>query len=513
MSAATAAGSAQHPNSGITGKVLRGSSYATMGQMAVLGTALLATPFTVRLLGPERYGVLSLVSLLIGYILVADLGMGAASTRFAAEAIGQGDTKKEVAVLWTSLLVASVPAMLGALTFFALGRQIVVDLLKLAPAVQPEAISALRIAAFVFLLRTASGIFNTPQVSHLRLGTYNAISASSAVLQSALTPIILKFGGDVPDVVRMAVAINVATLLAHILVDLRVLPQMKRPAVQLSLVRPMVLYGGGVIANAVAELLFAHFDKLAVTRYVSVRDLGFYSIAAALAGMIASIPLALNQALVPAFSRMQASGDSIGLELLLQRATKALLLLAMPLLAVILVAAHPFLSVWAGSEFALRSSRITYILAAGQVVAIFGYAPSALLLAKARSGTLATLRWFELPVFLVAVVLVTQRFGALGAATCWSARYLFDTAVLTYMGARSMRPRSFHFISIEVWRALLLAVIISLPVALKLLHATLFIQLGMMAIALPIYIAVAWHFVLREEERRWIRNMLRAGRQ
>jgi O-antigen/teichoic acid export membrane protein len=509
---ATAPGNSQQPNSGITAKVVRGSSYATVGQMAVLATALVATPFTLRLLAPERYGVLSLISLLIGYILVADLGMGAASTRFAAEAIGQGDARKEVAVLWTSLLVASVPALLGAATFFAFGRQIVVDLLKLAPTVQAEAISALRLAAFVFLLRTASGIFNTPQLSHLRLGTYTVISTTSAVLQSALTPVVLKFGGDVPAVVRMAVGINVAMLLAHIAVDLNILPQMRRPLIRLSLAKPMVLYGGGVIANGVAEVLFAHFDKLAVTRYVSVRDLAFYSIAAAVAGMIAPIPLALYQALVPAFSRMEAAGDRIGCELLLQRSMKILLLPAMLVLMVILVGANPFLKLWAGPEFALRASRTAYILAAGQVVSIFGYAPAAILLAKARSGSIARVRWCELPIYLAAVLLVTQHFGALGAAACWSIRFAIDTCLIIWLALSAMGARSTPIRSFRLREVALLVFIVFVPVLAKLMGATVILQLILAGAAVIVYAVTAWKVFLAADERRWLTRFLGAGR-
>src|SRR5204862_5583169 len=110
------------PNTGITASVLRGTSYATMGQFAVLASAFVATPFLVRMLGAERYGVLALVSLLVGYFLFTDLGMGAASTRFAAEALGQQDRRKEVAVVWTSLLLASLPAIAGFVTLAGVGR-------------------------------------------------------------------------------------------------------------------------------------------------------------------------------------------------------------------------------------------------------------------------------------------------------------------------------------------------------------------------------------------------------
>jgi O-antigen/teichoic acid export membrane protein len=493
----------------MTARVLRGTSYGTAGQFAVLASAFIATPLLVRMLGAERYGVLALVSLLVGYFLFTDLGMGAASTRFGAEALGQQDRRKEVAVVWTSLLVACIPALLGAATLIASGRFAVVNLLHLSPAVQDEAIAALRWAAAVFFLRTLSGILNTPQLAHMRLGTYTLINSGSLVAQTLLVPIVVKLGWGVPGAVKVMAAVNVVALLAHILVDLRILPELRKPVFDATLLRPMFLYGGGVVANAIAELLFAHFDKLTVSHYVSVKDFAYYSIAAAVAGLIVPIPLAMFQALLPAFSRMHAAGDSMGLELLLQRATKAVLLLAMPLLVLIVVGTHPFLNVWAGSEFALHGSRTAYILAAGQVVAIFGYAPGAVLYAKARTGSMAALRWIELPIFMVAVVLVTQRFGALGAAACWSTRYLVDTIAMSTMALRTMRPRSLYFHGLESWRILLLAAIMCAPIMAKILHADLVTQLIVVAGTLVVYVAVAWRYVVRHDERQWMSGMWR----
>src|SRR3954470_7364229 len=162
---------------------------------------------------------------------------------------------------------------------------------------------------------------------------------------------------------------------------------------------------------------------------------------------------------------MHAASDSMGVELLLQRSTKAVFLIAMPLLMVIVVGAHPFLTAWAGPEFAFYGSRTAYILAAGQVVAIFGYVPSALLYALGKSRTFALLHWIELPAFLLAVILVTPRYGALGAAACWAVRCLVDAVAMTSIALRNIHPRQLPLFGIEVSRVVLPAIVASVPVA------------------------------------------------
>src|ERR1700674_4107475 len=102
------------PSGGLTSRVVRGSIWNLGGQGVTLLATLVATPFVIRLLGVESYGLLALINALIVYLAFADMGMGWASTRFASEAHARGDDQGEATVIWTALLVAAGPALLAA---------------------------------------------------------------------------------------------------------------------------------------------------------------------------------------------------------------------------------------------------------------------------------------------------------------------------------------------------------------------------------------------------------------
>src|SRR4030095_2112419 len=78
-------------NSEMATRVVRGTIWTLGGQGVMLLCTLVATPFVIRLLGSESYGVLALVNVLIGYLAFADMGMGLAATRFGAEAHSRSD--------------------------------------------------------------------------------------------------------------------------------------------------------------------------------------------------------------------------------------------------------------------------------------------------------------------------------------------------------------------------------------------------------------------------------------
>src|SRR4051794_17937617 len=112
----------QNSTKGLTTKVVKGSLWTFAGQAAPLAVSFITTPFVIRLLGTEGYGVWVLVGLMPAYLAFADFGMSIASTRFAAEAYGAGDHHREARIVRTAAVVAlcsSVP--FAAVLFFFSG--------------------------------------------------------------------------------------------------------------------------------------------------------------------------------------------------------------------------------------------------------------------------------------------------------------------------------------------------------------------------------------------------------
>ena len=61
-----------------------------IGQAGPLAIAIFTMPILIRGLGIDRFGVLTLVWLVIGYFSLFDLGIGRALTKFVAEKLGAG---------------------------------------------------------------------------------------------------------------------------------------------------------------------------------------------------------------------------------------------------------------------------------------------------------------------------------------------------------------------------------------------------------------------------------------
>ena len=71
-------------------RLARNSALNLLGLCSPLLVAIVAIPILIRGLGTDRFGVLTLVWVVIGYSSLFDLGLSRALTKIVAEKLGAG---------------------------------------------------------------------------------------------------------------------------------------------------------------------------------------------------------------------------------------------------------------------------------------------------------------------------------------------------------------------------------------------------------------------------------------
>jgi O-antigen/teichoic acid export membrane protein len=496
---------------GLTSRVVRGSFLSLGGQGVTMLATLLATPFVIRLLGAQSYGVLALVHVLIGSLSFADMGMGTASTRFGSLAHARGDDEGESTAIWSSLAIAGVSSTLAALVLALGARPLVEYGLRLPVNLQTPAVIALRLAALGFLARTIAGVLNTPALVRLRIDLIVLITTGTAVGQILLVPVVLFLGTGLTGAAAVAAGAGVAATLLYAVAGARLLPALRRPHINVALLKPLAGFGGALVVASIASTISTSLEKLLLPRYASVQALAYYTVAFTLAYMLTQMPVAMLHSLVPAFSQLQVHSDHAELELLYRHALRGMLYWAVPGAAFICAVARPFFTVWAGPQFGRESTLPLYLLIGGVVCEIMAYAPNALLVAQGRTAFLARCQWSLLIPYLFLSAFLIHRFGAAGAAGAWSLRALAGLIILSTSAARSSG------LTFAPWPAnkrdyALTVTILLLPVTLTaFLTTSPIVRAGVACAAVALYGVLLLTRVLTDGERAALQRMLPFG--
>lgn len=472
-----------------------------MSQGVTILTSLLATPLILRGLGPEAYGVFVLLNSLIGYLGFADLGMGVASTRFAAEAHARGEDEEEVTVLWTGLVLTAIPAVLVALAVAWNAEFVAVHILHLPSNLLRESILALRLSSIAVIAASLAGVLNTPQIVRLRFDLHTSITAGGTLLQSILIVVAVARGFDLAVISAVMGAVAVLTLGAHYLVARRILPRVGRPRFSRDLAGRMFRFGYALLISAFTGAVVVHGERLALAHFASVREVAHYAVAFAIASLVSTVATSMIQPLFSAFSQLQASEDWSPLGVLYTRASTVIFVCMIPAIGLLLVFGPTLLTHWAGAEYGTASYLPLCILTGAGLFNGLRMVNRSMLSALGDTEVLMRINVFEVLPYGAILCVGVILFGVNGAALAFLLRVVGEAAFLFFF----VRKR-FGATPVTVVRApaivigiLALLFLISLKVAVS---TSIPVLCCAFAGVLAAYLGATWKGVLTPAERK-----------
>lgn len=483
-------------------QVARGGVWALTGQVAVLTAALVATPFTIRLLGPSEYGLWALLQSAISYLFIADFGMAAASTRFAADRHAQGDADGEVTAIWSALAITLGVTAAAGLAVALAGPFIVDDVLHLPASLRSDGLLGLRIVCGCAVIASAANAISTPQQVRLRWGSLTLATSGPRVLQIAAAPLLLFLaGGGVVALTTLLAAslILVAVLNGFLAVHFQ--PRAIRPRFERSMARALLAYGGVLTIASLASVPLMNAERFFLAHFHSTTEVAYYAAAAALGALLLTIPMSAGQVLLPALARLQSGGLVAEHRRLYAHALRAVFLVAAPLALAMSFVARPFLDLWAGPAYGAHSAGPFYLIVAGLFLNTLTWLPYTHLLASGRTATIAKIHLAELAPYLVGAAVLASAYGAMGAAAAWAGRLGVDCIIFFAVVERSDR---LGWVPTPSRKILSIGTIGGLGVAfwlLALLTSDLPTRLAMGSILLAVYLGFVWRRVLTDPER------------
>jgi O-antigen/teichoic acid export membrane protein len=496
---------------GMAGLVARGGLWGLGGQAATLLTSFVATPFIIRLLGTEYYGLLTLMNLLISYFAFSDFGVGIASTKYATEAHSQGDDKGESAVVWTSILVIVVPVICISGFLFAGAGFLVEKVFHIPTQLAGEARLGIQLIPIIIGAYAVSGVLNTPQLVRLRYDLNAAITMGSNAVQTCIVLCAILMGGKILSAVLVMASVSIMTALLHLIISSNLFPHMLSPGIDRKLIRPLLKFGLGIVSMALIGLVIVYGEKLLLVRLGSIRLLAYYNVAFTLAGLLTLMTTATCQPLFPTFVYLWSGGERQRLNRLYNGMMRAILFVSVPAAVFICACAGDFLRVWAGPEFGQESAYATYILVVGCVVNSLSLVPRNLLTAMGAVNLIARYQSAQMiPYFLLAFVLI-GKFGVPGAAAAWSLRIIVEFLLFSRrvhkIAGMSFLPSPEH-----TGKYLLCVMVVLLPVLTMPFHTLpSVVHYAFVVICIAIYAVLAFDVLLNPSEQAWVREQAASG--
>ncbi len=315
---------------------------------------LISYPVYLQFLGYEKLGVWMVLSTVLTFMQMSNLGMGPAITKLVAEEYGGKNVQGIMSYAKTGLLTVSATGII-ALTVLILLKKPIIGIFKLGPENAALALSLLPfvgiLTVYAFLVQiltaTLTGLGRIDQVNY-RDSACRAVSLGVAV-------VLLISGQGIASLLIASAASSVVMHISSIILIRKIINlQILKLSWDQKAFRKLVSFGIAVLGSSIFGMLLSPFNKIMLSRYAGVAVIPVYEIAFNASFQVRNLIETAFRALVPEISRISANitvqaKERIGQ--IYRRSMRLIFLLGTPTYVTLVIVSPLLLKFWLGDRF------------------------------------------------------------------------------------------------------------------------------------------------------------------
>jgi O-antigen/teichoic acid export membrane protein len=483
---------------------------------------LLLSPYIVRTLGEERYGIWALMFGLLDYIWFLDMGLNTAVVNFMARSGARGETDEINRVVNTALAYFSGVSLTVIALTIVVSRN-VGRIFHVSPTHVHDFASLVQVTGFSWAVFVLLHVFTSCLDGLQRFDLTSRAWMVTLVVRSVGMVGVLAAGYGLVGMGWMAVIGQLLGYLMNCRSFFRLCPSFRFSFdfVKVSTWRSLAGYGVPAFAANSATLVLNQSAPVLIGHYRPVAQVGYYTLPSRLLQYAVDPVSRVGLVTRSNAAELSASGRTASVAPLGMYANRYCFTLFLPLALFLLMYARELFQIWISPEFAAQSAPVVPILVPAIAIVVVGqFNSTSILFGLGAHRPYAYGVMVEAAANLVVLLFVIPRFGIIGAAWTTSVLMLsvrglyvpwlvcrtLGISIGGYLTAIYMRPL---LVALPVWVA-------AWFVKIRWLAGRSWLELILAAALIAAsYLSVAWFACIDKEHRQlietWLVRSWRAG--
>jgi O-antigen/teichoic acid export membrane protein len=395
------------------GHISRHSGVLFAGTIFTAALGYLFKVYLARTLGAEALGVYALGITVLGFIGIFNtLGLPQAAVKFVAAYQAKGRFKELHALLWRGAGLLIAANVVFALLLLILGRVVAIHLYH-----SPILAQLLPLFALIMLFGVISVFYGKVLTGYrdLKIRTL-IVNFIGSPLNMLIAVALISAGFGLRGYLTAQILSGAIIALLLLVAVYRFTPAPARLFTQSAAFpgRDVWSFSATMLGVGFMEFVMGQVDKIALGTFRGAREVGIYSVAAAVVVYVPIVLSSVNQIFAPTIADQHARGERELLARLFQSLTKWVLGLTLPLALVVIIFARPLMRIF-GPDF--EAGWLVLIIGAiGQLVNCGVGSVGYLLLMSGLEKRLIKVQTVMAVVMVVASVAMVPLWGIYGAA-------------------------------------------------------------------------------------------------
>lgn len=480
----------------------KNTAWNLIGQLAPMLAAVFAIPWLISGMGVDRFGVLTLAWMVLGYFSVFDLGLGRALIVLVSEKLGAGSLEEIPSLVWTALLLMLMLGMAGGAVMWMLSGWLSNEALEIPLDLMAETKTTFQLLALSVPIVILTTGFRGVLEAYQRFDLVNLARIPLSVMTFVSPLCVLPFSDRLDWIVLSLLAVRVAFFIVSVALVRFAYPDLlKRIHWDKRYLRTMLGFGGWMTVTNLVGPMMMYLDRFAIGGMLGMAAVAYYVTPYELVTKLLVIPGALVGVLFPMFSSCLITDRDKAVQLF-WAGIRWVFIAIFPVVLVLCVFAEEGLSLWLSEAFAKNSALVLQWLAVGVLINSLAFVPFGFIQAAGRPDLTAKLHLLELAPYLGLLWLGMDQFGLQGVAIVWTARVAFDAAAMFYIASTLDAQLKWHFKYMS-WILLSLMILFYGSWV-----GSFYVRVPYAIIVTIIFTVSAWQYLLLTNERDFIKKRL-----
>ena len=348
--------------------LIKNAAFNFLGAAVPAVLAIATIPYIVSVLGASDYGLLALITSIVGYFALLDINITASSTKYVSEFKASGNTLRLNETICFGLLIYGGIGLIGMTGLYFAAHYLVTTVFSIPAGRHGEAVTAIQVAALGFFFGQVQAYIQSLPGALMRFDISGRIEAAFGTVVPLATIGLLYAGYGLVELVWLRVGMSLlqGALIWHMLRKL--LPTLRWTTPSKDLRNMMLSFSAYSFLSRLAALSYANADKLIIGAHVGVTALTYFVVPATLANRVMSLVSRLSGVMFPHASALAAQGRLADLEHDYLLASRYLFFINGAIALVVATLANPILTHWLNPEFARAGATVMVMIALAQWV-------------------------------------------------------------------------------------------------------------------------------------------------
>src|SRR5277367_2679964 len=389
-----------------------------LSPMTRVVVALVTVPLYLHHIGDARYGVMSIVWVLLGLFGFLDLGLSRAVTNALAKLRDAPQAHRARVLLTTFGLNLSI-GIAGGIVLYVFGGLMLKHFISMPDQISAEVSRALPWIACLLpltLISTAGAGALESRELFLLVNSIQVFAMTLAQVAPVIAAIFVS--PSLTVVIPTAAASQALGAIAVLAAVYHLEGPFSLRAVDWGEARKLLGYGGWMFATNVFYPALASADQFVIGSVMGVASVAHYAVPMGLVQRSVALPIALGRTLFPRMSSLPGdAAHALG--------TGALSTMAYgfaTICAPAMILSWTFFRYWIGADFATVAAPVAQVLFPGMWMGALSLVGFTLLQSQGSADVTGKLNIIAFVPFVAILWVLTQSFGIVGAATAWSLR-------------------------------------------------------------------------------------------